>query len=125
MATFGTAAVLVPMMPPITPPMEPPGTPPGTPPMTPAVVGGASSSWTIFTFSGILVGVRSSLFTSSVCTCTTCTGAAGGGGGGGGGGGASSKVDCSPLGNASVKISGINTTTPTKMNSMMNEIVVV
>src|SRR5438067_4094281 len=106
-------------MPPITPPICPPGTPPGTPPTTPPVAiagGGASSSLIIWTFSGILVGVRSWPLTISVCTVlTTFTGAAaGGGGGGGGGGGATRKVINCCLGRASVNKSGIRTKSPTR-----------
>src|SRR5579872_7500111 len=110
---------------PMTPPIEPPGTPPGTPPTTPAEAmtgGGASSSLIISTFLGILVGVRSSPFTMSVCTTlTTFTTAAAGGGGGGGGGGATRRNMVVPLGKASVKISGTSTMTPMIMNSIPNE----
>src|SRR6185312_13956983 len=57
-ATFGGGSD-EPTIPPRTPPILPPATPPGTPPTTPAIAGGASSSFTIFTLSGILVGARS------------------------------------------------------------------
>src|SRR5215471_11560327 len=131
-ATLGTLTGAEPTMPPITPPIWPPGTPPGTPPTTPpieaAAGGGASSSLMIFTFSGILVGVRSWPLTISLCTsCTTCgTAAAGGGGGGGGGGGATSTVDISAcIGSASSTISGYSSSAQTITASMMKASVVV
>src|SRR5438874_9143905 len=98
-ATFGRLAV-EPIMPPITPLSAPPGTPPATPPIIP-VEGGASSSLIIFTFSGILVGVRRAPFSISVSILVTFTTAAGGGGGGGGGG-ATKKVVIICEGSASV-----------------------
>src|SRR5580704_1354642 len=129
-ATLGTATGVELIIPPITPPIWPPGIPPGTPPTTPAPAisgGGASSSLIIWTFCGILVGVRSWPFTRSLWIClTTLTGvAAGGGGGGGGGGGATRKVMSCCFGSASVKISGNSTSTPTSSACTMNEIVVV
>src|SRR5882724_3302564 len=116
------------MMPPITPPMAPPA--PGTPPTTPAIEetgGGASSSLIIWTFSGILVGVRSCPLMMSVWICfTTLTGAAaGGGGGGGGGGGATRKVMSCVFGKASVNNSGSNTSTPISATWKQNEMIVV
>src|ERR1700751_5373601 len=118
------------MIPPITPPIWPPGIPPGTPPTTPPVDisgGGASSSLIIWTFCGIFVGVRSWPLTRSLWICfTILTGAAaGGGGGGGGGGGATRTVISCCLGSASVKTSGIKTSTPINSSCKMNEIVVV
>src|SRR6202167_4939046 len=112
------------MIPPITPPICPPGMPPGTPPTTPADItgGGASSSLIIWTFSGILVGVRNWFLIILVCTCfTILTGAAAGGGGGGGGGGATRKVINCVLGRASVNSSGISTRTPTRTASSTND----
>src|SRR5215472_1494458 len=124
-AIFGTATGVELRTLPITPPIEPPGTPPGTPPTTPVEAmagGGASSSLIIWTFFGILVGVRSSPFTISVSICFTIfTGAAAGGGGGGGGGGATRNVINCVLGKASVKISGMSTITPIIMTCSANE----
>ncbi len=125
-AIFGTATGVELSTLPITPPIEPPGTPPGTPPTTPVEAmtgGGASSSLIIWTFLGILVGVRSSPLTISVwMTFTILTGAAAGGGGGGGGGGGATRESVVLLfGKASVKISGISTMTPMIMNWMGNE----
>src|SRR5258708_14815504 len=58
--------------------------------------------------------------------CRTRTGAAaGGGGGGGGGGGATRNVMSCCFGNASVKISGSRTRTPTSNACNTNEIAVV
>src|SRR5260370_6607783 len=100
------------MIPPITPSNWPPGIPPGTPPTTPPVVatgGGASSSLIIWTFAGILLGVRSRPFSMLVVTFTTFGAggleAAAGGGGGGGGGAARRVTNCS-FGNTSVNHNG-------------------
>src|SRR5579884_1965119 len=72
-ATFGGGKD-DPTIPPSTPPMAPPGTPPGTPPTTPAIAGGGASSSLIILISlGILVGARSRLLMTSVCTFTTFT----------------------------------------------------
>src|SRR5262250_644891 len=60
-----------------------------------------------------------------ICFTTLIGAAAGGGGGGGGGGGATRNVINCCLGNASVKISGNSTSTPTSSACKINEIVVV
>src|SRR5438270_11107963 len=120
-ATLGGGAA-DPIIPPITPPADPPGTPPTTPPITPAFCCGASSCSIIWTFLGILLGVRSAPSTISLtfCTCWIC-GAAGGGGGGGGGGATSHVVSC-PLGSASVKMRGSSTRKPTNPSCTRVEI---
>src|SRR6266853_4326704 len=86
------------------PPSTPPGAPPDMPPSTPDIlVGAGASSSTIFLiFSGILVGVRSTLSTISGGARFTTGAAAGGGGGGGGGGGATRNVSSCLVGSASV-----------------------
>src|SRR5476649_1012385 len=124
-ATLGGGA-LEPTMLPITPPNWPPGTPPATPPTTPDEGAGWSSSLIILMILGILLGVRSSLFTTSVVrgTCFT-TAAAGGGGGGGGGGGATRNELSWCSGNASVINNGSRIIKPIMTSSTMNEIVVV
>src|SRR5260370_40128997 len=100
------------MIPPITPSNWPPGIPPGTPPTTPPVVatgGGASSSLIIWTFDGILLGVRSRPFAILLVTFTTFGMGgvdAAGGGGGGGGGGASRKTRKCCLGSKWVNHNG-------------------
>src|SRR5262250_801680 len=60
-----------------------------------------------------------------ICFTTLIGAAAGGGGGGGGGGGATRNVINCCLGNASVKINGSSTSTPTSSACKTNEIVVV
>src|SRR6266576_4310253 len=105
-----------------------PGMPPGTPPTTPPVtaIGGASASLIIWTFVGILLGVRSWPFMMSLATFRTFTTAeaAAVGGGGGGGGGASSKVSNCCFGNTSVNHNGTKIRTPTRKHCRMIEKIV-
>src|SRR5437764_6986219 len=99
-ATRGGAALAALNIPPSTPPGAPPDIPPNTPDI---LVGAGASSSTIFLiFSGILVGVRSTLSTISGGARFTTGAAAGGGGGGGGGGGATRNVSSCLVGSASV-----------------------
>src|SRR6266478_4477148 len=115
------------MIPPITPSNWPPGIPPGTPPTTPPVVttgGGASSSLIIWTFAGILLGVRSRPFAMLLVTFTTFAADgvdAAGGGGGGGGGGASRKMSNCCLGSTSVNHNGSKRRRPIRKNCKTNE----
>src|SRR5467141_1532231 len=115
------------MIPPITPLNSPPGIPPVTPPTTPPFVatgGGASSSLIIWTFDGILLGVRSHPFAILLVTFTTFAADgvdAAGGGGGGGGGGASRKVSNCCLGSTSVNHNGSKSKRPIRNNCKTNE----
>src|ERR1700746_1415280 len=102
--------------------------PPGTPPTTPPAVtsgGGASSSLIIWTFAGILLGVRSRPFAMLLVTFTTF-GVGGvdaaGGGGGGGGGGAFRKTSNCGLGSTSVNHNGSKSRRPIRDNCKTNEI---
>src|SRR5258708_8495425 len=115
------------MIPPITQPILPPGIPPGTPPTTPPIVatgGGASSSLIIWTFDGILLGVRSLPFAILLVTFTTFAADgvdAAGGGGGGGGGGASRRLSNCCLGSTSVNHNGSKSRRPIRNNCKTNE----